>query len=344
MTKPVLTQVHALPAGYTMRPTVSDDAQACVDLFNATEQHLYGTDMTTTDEVLREWDSPEIDITDATRVVLNPAGRLIGYIEVWDSRRPMYPHIWLQVHPDDDWQAIGTPMMQWALERAKQAIDRCEPDVRVAARAGYKFGFEPAETLFKTFEMQPIRHWWTMRIDFEGDVAPPAPLDGITIRPMVYPDELRQTVAASSDAFKDHWGHVETPLDEQVERTQYWLENDPKFDPTLWLVAVDDATGELAGVALNSSEARNDERIGYVNTLGVRRQWRQRGLGMALLQAAFYELQQRGKTSVTLGVDASSLTGATRLYEKAGMYVERQGTSWELELRPGREVATTELD
>ena len=43
------------------------------------------------------------------------------------------------------------------------------------------------------------------------------------------------------------------------------------------------------------------------------------GLGEALLLHSFQEFSRRGCTRGTLGVDASSPTGATRLYERAGM-------------------------
>jgi hypothetical protein len=42
-------------------------------------------------------------------------------------------------------------------------------------------------------------------------------------------------------------------------------------------------------------------------------------------------------------VDASSLTGAVRLYERAGMHVARQYDRYEKELRSGKELMTTEL-
>ena len=46
---------------------------------------------------------------------------------------------------------------------------------------------------------------------------------------------------------------------------------------------------------------------------------------------------------VELGVDAKNLTGALRLYEKAGMHVHRQNDIFEKEMRPGREVAVESL-
>jgi len=55
---------------------------------------------------------------------------------------------------------------------------------------------------------------------------------------------------------------------------------------------------------------------------------------VALLRHAFGEFHQRGWCSVALGVDSESPTGATKLYEKAGMRVIRQFDIHHLELRP----------
>jgi hypothetical protein len=47
---------------------------------------------------------------------------------------------------------------------------------------------------------------------------------------------------------------------------------------------------------------------------------------------------------VGLGVDADSLTGATRLYEKAGMHVVRELATYEKELRAGEELARQSVE
>jgi mycothiol synthase len=70
-----------------------------------------------------------------------------------------------------------------------------------------------------------------------------------------------------------------------------------------------------------------------VESLGVRPAWRGRGVGRALLLAAFGELQRRGIPAVELGVDLENQTGATRLYEQVGMRAVRRAERWEKELR-----------
>jgi ribosomal protein S18 acetylase RimI-like enzyme len=78
--------------------------------------------------------------------------------------------------------------------------------------------------------------------------------------------------------------------------------------------------------------------MGWVGRLGVRRPWRKRGLGEALLLHSFNEFYQRGISKVGLGVDASNPTGATRLYQKVGMHVSVEDVVFEKELRSGRSL------
>jgi hypothetical protein len=64
---------------------------------------------------------------------------------------------------------------------------------------------------------------------------------------------------------------------------------------------------------------------------------------MALLRHAFGAFYRRGQPKVGLGVDADSLTGATRLYERAGMRVSERIARFEKELRPGTILSTQAL-
>ena len=63
--------------------------------------------------------------------------------------------------------------------------------------------------------------------------------------------------------------------------------------------------------------------------LAVRPASRRTGLGLALLQSGFVALWRRGHTHVGLEVDSENETGATRLYERAGMKVTRRYATYE---------------
>ena len=83
--------------------------------------------------------------------------------------------------------------------------------------------------------------------------------------------------------------------------------------------------------------------MGWVSTLGVRRPWRKKGLGLALLLHSFGEFYRRGKKKVGLGVDSGSLTGALNLYKKAGMSVYSQFDKYAKEIRAGEEISVQSI-
>jgi ribosomal protein S18 acetylase RimI-like enzyme len=156
----------------------------------------------------------------------------------------------------------------------------------------------------------------------------------IVLRPFVPERDARAVFEAKEESFRDHWGY----LPDEFERWyQQHVAPHEGFDPSLWFIAMDDE--QIAGIALCGYYL--DE--GEVSILGVRRPWRRTGLGLALLHHAFGEFYQRGQYKVGLGVDTESLTGATRLYQRAGMSVELVYDIYEKELRSGRDIATQSL-
>jgi mycothiol synthase len=126
--------------------------------------------------------------------------------------------------------------------------------------------------------------------------------------------EERAVYEAHMETFEDSWEHVREPY----EQWSHMLVERPEFEPGLWLLAVDG--DRIAGIALSMIQ-QHQPTTGRIMIVGVRREWRRQGLGEALLRASFAALSTRGCTRAILGVDAESLTGAHRLYERAGMHV-----------------------
>jgi ribosomal protein S18 acetylase RimI-like enzyme len=231
-------------------------------------------------------------------------------------------------------------MLAWAENRARHVLDKVPADARVAPIAGFPSNVTSAKTLLENNGWAYIRSGYTMRI--EMDSAPPAPEfpTGIILR--TYQPEAAEGIYRSVDeAFRDHFGHIDQPFESGFARFKKAMIGDPLFDGSLWYIAMDN--DEIAGICLCRKEAWDDPDCGYVNTLGVRRPWRKNGLGLALLRQAFGEFHRRGYRKVSLGVDALNITGALRLYEKAGMHIIRQYDQYEKELRPGRELRVREL-
>jgi len=180
-----------------------------------------------------------------------------------------------------------------------------------------------------------------MRIDMDGPVSDPEWPEGITLKPYDHETDAEAVYLADIEAFRDHFGFIEQPFEDGFRDFMQMMTGYENFDPTLWFIAMDG--DEIAGISLCRPNSYDDPDLGFVNTLAVRRPWRKRGLGLALLRHSFNEFYRRGRRKVGLGVDAENLTGALRLYEKAGMHVHRQYNLYEKELRPGKEISVQSL-
>lgn len=328
-----------LKEGFVSRPPTIADLEEVTNLFNDYWEPLLGVRKFTLDEVRSHMTTPGFDLEASMRVVLSPQGQMVGSVTVRDlASPPVHPSVLGCVHVDFEGQGIGTYLLKWATERARQAVARVPDGARVSAYFTACSTHEPTRRLFEKLGLRTIRHSWLMVIDL--DEAPPEPTwpDGLVISTYQERPDLRAVYRAFNEAFRDAWGHVEREEEEGLARWQHRLENDPDFDPSLWYLAMDG--GEIVAVALCSPKVGNDLDMGFVDILGVRRPWRRKGLALGLLHHVFGEFRRRGRKRVGLGVDTQSLTGATRLYEKAGMHVTRQLDAYELELRPGEELGT----
>lgn len=325
--------------GMTIRPGRLEDLPSAVKMFNRCSQNTIGRDEFTLDRYVHEWSHPQLDLEQSTRVVLSPEGDVIGCIEVWDVNKiPVHPWVWGRVDPDWEGRGIGTAMMRWAVDRSKQAIHRVPEDARVSIYCATTSNHESARQLFLDLGLSPIRYSWTMLIEL--DQQPPAPKwpQGIRLEKYRHPDQAREVYQVMRQAFQDHWGFVETPFEEGFAQWQHFaFAEEMYFDPDLWFLAMEG--DQITGISLCSARTDDDPDRGWVNTLGVLRPYRRQGIALALLRHSFGAFYRLGKPRAGLGVDGQNLTGATRLYEKAGMHIEHQDDTYELELRPGRELS-----
>jgi mycothiol synthase len=159
-----------------------------------------------------------------------------------------------------------------------------------------------------------IRYSFEMRRDLHAPI-PEAPLpEGLELRPVAEAD-YRPVFDANAEAFKDHW-EAAVRTDEDF---RHWFD-DPDVDPSLWQVAWEG--DEIAGVSVNTIYAEENERlgikVGWLDAVSVRRPWRRRGVGAAVIAASLRVLRDRGLDEASLGVDAENPTGALALYERLG--------------------------
>jgi len=299
--------------GLAVRPATLGDFDAVLSLVIAQNMAGYGEPMVSADSLRELWQSPSLDLAQDTWVAIAPDGQVAGYAELQHTSATRLG-LSLYVADEPRRKDIGTQLLQLVEARASCANTDGSAVVLIS-RVG-----EPDETGKQILEEGGYARSLTFLVMERRLTEPPEPVHwppGITVRAFVPGQDEQATYAADEEASEDKGYHTAMTFEEWAKRTSL---NRAGFDPTLWLLAC--SGDEVAGVALNFySEAT---RTGWVDHLGVRRQWRKRGIGRALLLHSFGEFQRRGIPRAVLTVDSNSLTNAPRLYERAGMRTIQQ--------------------
>jgi mycothiol synthase len=287
-----------------LRPPRPEDAGAIAEV-----SRLFGdADLTVSD--LESWFGvPSLDLERDARVALLD-GTIVAYGDVGDAASGG-KFLWTDVRAHPRHPAAAAALLDFVESRARE----------LAADGGLIKAWSPeqAEGWRELLESRGYGlHHYSLRmaIDVVDEPPPPEWPEGISVRPFRSGDE-QPVYEVQQETFSDQRDFSREPFDEWSQ----WSFREP-FDPGLWLLAFEG--DELAGISLCRPERGGDEGYGWISVLGVRKPWRRRGLGLALLRHSFRELRSRGKTRVGLGVDGENPTGAVRLYERAGMSVERR--------------------
>jgi ribosomal protein S18 acetylase RimI-like enzyme len=317
-----------------MRPATEADLDALVEMFNRESVNLTGTEQYTADDIRTEWTSPGFSLDKDTRIIDGSSGP-VGYVEVWNTSKPyVRPVAWHSIDPSVTSDEPAQQLLLWAKERALEKLGLAPPDARVIFQT---FALEQDTAAIRRITglgMTEQRRYYRMEIELTDEIIPPAIPDGYTIRTM-RPGEERSTYHVIHLAFADHYGRPrDTDEEEQFTDWKHYFTDNDEFDPQLAFVA-EDSCGELVGASICWPRLGPQTDLGWIEELGVVPDHRRRGLAEALLRHSFIAFKKRGNARAGLGVDATSLTGATRLYERCGMRVVRTNISYETELRAG---------
>jgi mycothiol synthase len=233
-------------------------------------------------------------------------GEVVGFAQVWREEPAVVCYV--RVDPDHAGRGIGSKLLERGSARAAELGEAV-----VHATSWPKD--EAAAPLLESAGFRPFRYLSLMTIDLTQPPDPTWP-HGVRVRALDESADLLQVHEAERSIFP-----------ERPQSFEEWLHDYDGFDPSLWFLA-EDASG-IAGFALCLPELAEDPESGYVSELGVRPDRRGEGLGLALLQHAFVELHGRGKERASLHVDVDNLTGALRLYTRAGMRPDPRVVVWE---------------
>ena len=332
-----MEQADILPEGYSARSATMADLQRVVDFINEFAIAVTGSAQTELESARGEWETPGFSPESNVRLVETAEGDLVGEVEVWDvSGTPVAPWVFGNVHPDYEGLGIGSHLVGWAERRAAEVIQRVPEDARVSVRVGTYHGHEPSVRLLEDRGHKADRYFWRMVIELDESPGPASWPDGIQLEPFDRDRDSEAVYRAEDEAFSDHWGHIPESFESGFKLWSHESFNESAYDPGLWFVAWDE--NEIAGLVRGRPHADHDPEMGWIGYLSVRQPWRRKGLALALLIHSFGVFWERGTHKVGLGVDGLNPTGATSLYEKAGMISDLQWDTYSKELRPGREL------
>jgi GNAT superfamily N-acetyltransferase len=305
-----------LPEGYTARAPVPEDAQRITDLICACDVAEFGEPDFAVQDLETEWRRKGFELTRDAWTLVAPDGSLVAYGDVHKRGDHVLASPNSNVHPDHAGKGLEEALVAHAEEWTRHHVGARPIPLRWIVNA---------DNLAKTgrlerLKFRVIRHDLVMRIDMQA--PPPAPLvpEGITLRPFEQGRDERAVHAVVQTAFRDMWGHTrDHPYDEWAS----WLMEHPDWTPELSYLA--EAGAEIVGATMVFDFFNG----GWIRQLAVLKPWRRRGIGIALLYTIFGAFYVRGVRRVGLAVDSENLTGATRLYKRAGMRVETHYARYE---------------
>jgi mycothiol synthase len=302
-----------------VRAPVVADLERVLEVLRAADSSVAGDSDWTASDLANMW--AELDLA-RNAWLFELDGRAVGYADFHAKSGRFQGDGY--VHPDFRGRGVGSEIIRLVEGRAREEERNVPVGERVYLQNATLDQDECTERFYRERGYEPVRGFRGMVIDLEAEPEV-ARIPGIEIRPYSHPDEARSFYEAHQESFASHWEFRPWTW-EEWEKRRYGKET---FDPTLWWGAVD---GERV-VGFLVAEQKRDPDQGWVDALGVVPAYRRRGIAEALLKTSFAEFWRRGERKVGLGVDAESPTGATRVYERAGMRTLWHAVVYEKELR-----------
>lgn len=289
-----------------------DDLGPALALLQECDRDAYGGSDWTEVDLRSDWE--ELGLQDQVWLA-EVDGELAGVAMLFE--RPQHMDADGYVHPEKRGRGVGTAMLEVMEERARNrgaAVLHC----------AYLLGDKTAAELLAANGFVYGRSFLRMVVTHQGPPPPPSWPLGIQARQLSVAAEGPAFHACLNRAFAEEWKFHPEPYEIFARRRL----GAARFDESLCWVAWKDEVA--VGITLCDWKRMGD--WGWISSLGVVPEWRRRGLGRALLLASFGEFWRRREPTVALGVDTQNPSGASRLYERAGMRELWRADVWRKQL------------
>jgi mycothiol synthase len=308
-----VTLMHRLPDGYALRHPGADELPAVQVLMDLTEAVDAPEPRKHDIDVVAECADPRVAPETNTWVVVAPDGAIVGFAWVmWMGTGEGVSEQY--VHPDHRGRGIGEVLLDSVEVRAEELAGQAGGGASPTLSVWCESIKDRLRESLRGRGFTKVRDYYTMVLDPATTVEDPAWPPGLEVRPFRAGEDDRRVYKAHEEAFSEHFLVEPQTFEEWCAHSRDLGD----LDPDLWLVAWDGDV--VAAECLTLSRGPEADVI----SLSVRRPWRGRGLGLALLLECFGRARLRGHRTIRLVVDVENVTGALRLYERAGMRVERR--------------------
>jgi len=265
----------------------------------------------------REYEDPWLKRDTDFLVALTPEGQIVaqGRVLAPNDLASHERHAYLEgeIHPAHRSPALGNELFDRLEVRGHERLAAFPANGQpLSFRTGCRDTMQHHIALYESRGYQPIRYFYRMTRDLSLPVPAGLLPEGIEVRPFM-PELKLATLDVFNESFSDHWGFE--PI--SAEEWELFFLNRSTFRPALSRIAF--AGEHVVGFSMNRLEPDREaggELMGWVGQVGVRRDWRKRGLATALLCQSFRAFQAEGLRTAGLGVDTTNPTGALAIYER----------------------------
>lgn len=297
------------------------DLPLIVVLLNAAEAVDHAEEGTSLEEQRERAARPDLKPEENVFVAEDDEGRLVA-MGVLTLKREVDENgfrSWFNVHPMYRGRGLEDRLLARLEERARERLDETVTEKVYLSSDGHTV-YEERLRAMKRAGMNPVRTFWVMVRPELADLPLPSFPPGFVVRGYSMGEDDEQALDAHNDSFSEHFGHANNTMD----WWNYYVHS-IGYRPDLTVVAVERGSNRIAGfchVAVVEGECQRLGRMrGWVDILGVRKQYRRKGLGEALMLQAMHNMRAAGMEEVALGCDSENTTGATRLYFRLGYQV-----------------------
>ncbi|MDO5738515.1 MAG: GNAT family N-acetyltransferase [Ornithinimicrobium sp.] len=319
--------LHGHPSIYRSAPLSADDVPAWADLVN----HLAVVDGTEefqrVDDLRAEFERTGFDpLRDSLAVWDDEAMVAFGVFSVpptTDNDGNGRGYLQGGVRESHRGRGLGSALLETLLPHAADLVRERHAEVTASyLRASGGLSGSSAQGLLSDHGFRVVRYYNELTRPLNGTVE----VDTIEGVQLVSPgaEHAEATRLAHNDAFRDHWG---SGPQSAATWHEHWTGTSRRGEVSTVALTTE---GTVLAYVLCSEWV---DRELYVDILGTVRTARGRGVAQAALLRTITEAARSGSYDViALGVDSSSQTGATRLYERVGFTHKLATTSMQRDL------------